>query len=423
MDPNHVPSSSSAHPHTDKYARAGKQGATSKSDGAHSPITRSARGSVSGPSQQEPFSLSAKQAHVVQHPIQIKVEDTSMEDQQIKEHGNRHAWPGSQPPWLTLPMASASRLPDLVSHPPELSPLDLLPNGAIKRVHPPRLDLKAPDYRSPLLTSVPLIRTSTPIDRNNFYTVPGSSAPRIKRTVRASSLPTGDPGFNKKRRTADGALDICTPSEPREYTYRKPERGRSLRALTAARFAMPQLNPDFRFSRSIPMRPPRLQINARSEPPINLESLRTLDSREIIKNNQLRHDLLFDTLAFRPINLQAIRTSVEEGKIVTAASGAPGGEHYVQSICNVTEMYWESIAMEVATGCRCIRWEIESGIKPDNAGIKNRTLVEECLCQKWMPGKTEEQWWSSQANSGWPSRIPVLISCEYFSCLKDIADI
>jgi hypothetical protein len=255
-----------------------------------------------------------------------------------------------------------------------------------------------PESYPPLFTRTPLNLPHTPIEQMSFHTIADipaattpatpattstSSSTATKRSVRALSLPFDDLEYCKRRRTLES-----TPKS-RERIFRRPER-RVAQGVSRHPDPLPVPNPGW-----VPMRrSKRTLMSANLDPPINLKSLSILDATSIIRNGQLRHDLLFEPLAFRPINTKALRSSIQKGLVVTA--------HSARATCDVTEMFWDSLRIEIETGCRCSRWTADDNNK--------RVRVDECVCGKWEPYLTEDQWWDNQRFTGWPSRIPPMIT-------------
>jgi hypothetical protein len=158
-------------------------------------------------------------------------------------------------------------------------------------------------------------------------------------------------------------------------------------------------------------------IVASHNPPINNKTLRSLDAHEILKQPQLRHDLLFDTLAFRPINSSVSGTYSETimsgAEIAAESSVVASGTTLEKRVCTVTDMYWESIEMEINTGCRCTRWQVPIGLQLDVKGIKGKERMMDCVCGKWRADMKEDDWWLFQKDSRtWSSRLPELIKSE-----------
>lgn len=130
------------------------------------------------------------------------------------------------------------------------------------------------------------------------------------------------------------------------------------------------------------------------EPPVSLRSLRVLDSSEVLRLPQMRHDLLFDNYGFRPINTSMTLASTQYGLHAAQRSQIVRPS----PPCLITDRYWACIRAEVDYGCRCTRWESSS----PSARIK------ECICGRWKDGASEATWWK-ESRATWPSRLPKLI--------------
>lgn len=297
-------------------------------------------------------------------------------------------------------------------------------------------------FGSPLLTSEPLNRSASThpsphLSSNAPSSLPvpivsGQPRPAAcqatdrpgglgKRRLRASSLPNADPIFKRRK----SLVDIPTPSERwcRALTIRRPNGA-------AAKFQLQQQRARELGQRLLAGRPPpwsryfeQLVVAAR-QPPINVRSLRGLDAHEILKQPQLRHDLLFDTLAFRPINLpsqtpvQLLSPTLPSPGLTTYGSGSATSATH--EICHIMDMYWETIEAEITTGCRCTRWLTPGSLAPfgrsrsasaDTLAPRQRVL--ECVCGGWREDLCEEQWWVMQQHCRqWPSRLPELVRSE-----------
>ena len=146
-------------------------------------------------------------------------------------------------------------------------------------------------------------------------------------------------------------------------------------------------------------------IVAAKRPPINIDSLRDHDMTEILKDRQVRHDLLFDILAFRPARMTAPFLLADSGTV----------RPVTPRIASVfADMYWDSIAAELASGCRCTMWKA-IGCEGEMARFgewAKTERVNSCVCGKWMRGLSEVEWWERQARSGWLSRLPELVKSQ-----------
>jgi len=147
-------------------------------------------------------------------------------------------------------------------------------------------------------------------------------------------------------------------------------------------------------------------IVASRGPPINVNTLKSLDANEILRNPQLRHDLLFDALAFRPVSLPPVAT-VQDGTLPAADPATDA--HASAAVANI---YWESIADEIFSGCRCARWRVTGAEgRIDAASLVAKKKESGCVCGGWRLDMTESRWWTMQ-ESRWQSRLPELIKSE-----------
>ncbi|ODN96511.1 hypothetical protein L198_04225 [Cryptococcus wingfieldii CBS 7118] len=247
---------------------------------------------------------------------------------------------------------------------------------------------KCPNPHSSLLTSTPLNRTCLSANHSpcTSPTPPPAqmASSGVKKRTRSNSLPCPNP-----------------PKRPKTIAYPPPTRPPSPRSLRHP------MRPQHPF-RGAPAREAMFHcVVAGRSPAINTKSLKTLDAVEILKNKQLRHDLLFDTLAFRPVNAGP----QGEGKVgryagVVSTSAVPVVDPSTSNV--VTELYWQSVDAELKWGCRCTRWSLPEGtssLKGD--ALRNLVRVHKCLCGQWRPELSERQWWAK--TKAWPSRLPELI--------------
>ncbi|WWC67548.1 uncharacterized protein I206_101457 [Kwoniella pini CBS 10737] len=293
----------------------------------------------------------------------------------------------------TQPLASSSRCPSPHHISIELSDTTI-------QSHSPRpYPTDAPS--SSLLTSEPLNRTASANASPTMHT-PEPSPPRRKRH-RACSLPTATPIFKRRK----SRHDTPTPSEIWQRTY---ETGRtSPTKIQRQKAAAAELGRVLRSNRQIKAVATTQEqhcVVACRQPAINVSSLRTLDATEILKNPQLRHDLLFDSLAFRPVNLPyEVPSKPGYAEIVTGGK-TPVVDPRASSF--VADMYWDSIAEELSTGCRCVRWSMpKNQTKLVGRMVEKLERIPQCLCGRWRRDLTENEWWSRAAV--WPSRLPELI--------------
>ena len=276
---------------------------------------------------------------------------------------------------------------------------------ATRIVHPPPIDVSVAVSETdvaPLFTHKPLDLPKTPVEQLSFRTTTehNTTASALKRDKRASSLPFDDLDYYKRRRTV--VANFRSYRRPGEFAMKK---GADHMARSSTRGPA---NPPPRQA-WVPVKRGRILLHANLEPPITLRTLSSVDASAILRNGQLRHDLLFESLSFCPFNTNVLKAQLARGRPMTAHSAA--------ELCDITEMYWESIAREIETGCRCSRWTIEEG-----APYTSRTLMDECLCGKWKPEYTETQWWEHQRTKSWPSRIPFLISGESIISVSVLAE-
>lgn len=142
-------------------------------------------------------------------------------------------------------------------------------------------------------------------------------------------------------------------------------------------------------------------------PPINLQSMRSLDARHVLQDPQIRHDGLFDSIGFLPAS------SFQPASVLPCSALAPQLvlEARIRDI--TSEMYWESVRAELRDGCRCTRWVVPKDASwPHGLAIDRRVKMRDCICGKWMTDKSERQWVKAQHDNIYASRLPALFSSE-----------
>ncbi|KAK8846649.1 hypothetical protein IAR55_005736 [Kwoniella newhampshirensis] len=292
----------------------------------------------------------------------------------------------------TQPLASSSRCPS-----PHHITMD------IPSVEDPTPSNYQSYPSSSLLTSAPLNRTASanPSPSPAMHFPEPSPMPTRQKRSRAASLPTATPVFKRRK----SGHDTPTPSDAWPRTYEKERRMPS--KIDHQRTAAADLGRRLLGNRSAKASAEEQHcVVACRQPAINIHSLRSLDALEILKNPQLRHDLLFDSLAFRPVNLPYEFASKSGYAEVFTGGNTPVVDPRASSV--VTDMYWDTIAEELATGCRCVRWRMpKSSVQSDGSALGKLERIPSCLCGRWRKDLNEKEWWSRAAV--WPSRLPELI--------------
>ncbi|CAK9784331.1 hypothetical protein CC85DRAFT_291709 [Cutaneotrichosporon oleaginosum] len=133
---------------------------------------------------------------------------------------------------------------------------------------------------------------------------------------------------------------------------------------------------------------------AAREPPVNMSSLKILDTSEVLRLPQMRHELLFENISFLPVRPPAHSPSTSYALLSTHRSQivdpSPATEEF--------DRYWACIRAEIEQGCRCTRWD----------GPGSTASIKGCICGRWTPGLSEAKWWR-ESRAVWPSRLPTLI--------------
>lgn len=124
-------------------------------------------------------------------------------------------------------------------------------------------------------------------------------------------------------------------------------------------------------------------------PPIGLATLKELDLGEILRNPQLRHDIVFDPVSFSSSSLFPIWSLVRASHMTDKAcdknlvfrpnfDGTRG-----QKKIEASDRYWAAVEREITTGCRCTVFNEAGQMLPcvcHGAGLA--TLAVDALCQR-----------------------------------------
>ncbi|GAA5956171.1 hypothetical protein JCM3765_005480 [Sporobolomyces pararoseus] len=237
------------------------------------------------------------------------------------------------------PLNRSASLPSLSSCPTTAA------SSSPAQIAPPQSHLSPlSTSSSPPTKSVPFFSTSTP-----------ASIPCPSRHRRSRSLPTLFSFAKRASHSPSPTIGSCTPFRPPQ---RRPTQSRAalndrstrdpvippLRTSTAETIPGPRIPSRQALSPSdiVDLHAeilgrngndsPSHLVTASLSPPISRNTLRELDLQEVMRNAQLRHDVVFDpNLMFRP-NFDGERG---ERKRILA------------------EQYWTAVSREIFDGCRC----------------------------------------------------------------------
>lgn len=110
-------------------------------------------------------------------------------------------------------------------------------------------------------------------------------------------------------------------------------------------------------------------------PPITKETMKELDLSEVLQCRQLRHDVVFDVnLAFRP-NLDGDRYEFPPPTCYYPADFKNSGDRKREA----ADRYWEALARELDTGCRCTTYPHPPSAAALHLGKKSLSLP--CICR------------------------------------------
>ena len=253
-----------------------------------------------------------------------------------------------------------------------------------------------PQFRR-LLTSGPLNRSISPIASPTLpLNLPSRTTTSKRKRPRSVSLPSPT-SYPKRHRSRPCSFNKWQSSLGNASSHPSGDCGRQARAAGSWN------DFDAPIQQGSSIRKGYRICIAVQRPLINTETLRQTDTSELLQDRQLRHDLLFNNVAFRSTGMTAPTPLAESGAIRQVTSQVTSRTASVRA-----DMYWDSIAAEISSGCRCTRWKAKLGTweKPER--------VNSCVCGKWMRNLSEEGWWEcNQVGSRWRSRLPELVKSEF----------
>ncbi|KAI6030931.1 T-complex protein 11-domain-containing protein [Pisolithus orientalis] len=240
-----------------------------------------------------------------QHPAisQDAHTPTTSDDILVGDNSVAHYAPRQPPssPWLSTDTAHAV-------WPSESSPTDPSPSSPLS----PSSPTADPSLRSPKRSRVDASHLPSPPKRN--LRIPERQSPS-----RTSFVPPSPTRRSRKRPEHRGALSSPSQTTSHPFTLRID----SCFLPTDASHLL--VHPPYPIDLSSPHIPSL-------HPLINRQTLKELDLSAILRNPQLRHDLMFDAgLQFRPTSGRRKR--------------------------DLSDRYWRAVAQELETGCTCISFD------------------------------------------------------------------
>lgn len=243
-----------------------------------------------------------------QHPISQDA-PTSADDILVGDNTVAHYAPRQPPssPWLSTDTARAV-------WPSESSPTDSSPSSPLSPSDSPTTD---PSLRSPKRSRVDTSHAHLPPSKRHLR-IPERQLPS-----RASLVPSSPTRRSRKRPEHRGALSSPSHSTSHPLTLRID----SCFLPTDASHLL--VHPPYPYP--IDLSSPHIPS---LHPLINRQTLKELDLSAILRNPQLRHDLMFDAgLQFRPTSGRRKR--------------------------DLSDRYWRAVAQELETGCTCISFDLQ----------------------------------------------------------------
>ncbi|KAI6166543.1 T-complex protein 11-domain-containing protein [Pisolithus thermaeus] len=242
-----------------------------------------------------------------QHPISQDV-PTTADDILVGDNTVAHSAPRQPPssPWLSTDTAHAV-------WPSESSPTDSSPSSPLS----PSSPTTDPSLRSPKRSRVDTSHAHLPPAKRHLR-IPERQSPS-----RASLIPSSPTRRSRRRPEHRGAPSSPSQTTPHPFPLRMDS------------YALP---PDASQLLIHPPYPYPIDLSSPHipslHPLINRQTLKELDLSAILRNPQLRHDLMFDAgLQFRPTSGRRKR--------------------------DLSDRYWRAVAQELETGCTCISFDLQ----------------------------------------------------------------
>ncbi|KAI6129810.1 T-complex protein 11-domain-containing protein [Pisolithus croceorrhizus] len=242
-----------------------------------------------------------------QHPISQDV-PTTADDILVGDNTVAHSAPRQPPssPWLSTDTAHAV-------WPSESSPTDSSPSSPLS----PSSPTTDPSLRSPKRSRVDTSHAHLPPAKRHLR-IPERQSPS-----RASLIPSSPTRRSRKRPEYRAA-----PSSPSQTTSH-PFTLRIDSYFLPTDASQLLVHPPYPYP--IDLSSPHIPS---LHPLINRQTLKELDLSAILRNPQLRHDLMFDAgLQFRPTSGRRKR--------------------------DLSDKYWRAVAQELETGCTCISFDLQ----------------------------------------------------------------
>lgn len=228
---------------------------------------------------------------------------------------------------------------------------------------------------------------------------PGRSprSPQLLQPLGAANEVTPDQGGNSSRsRTRTAPLYRSTPLTSSIGAYATREQGMTPSSL-GRRLDITEYIPPL-------------------QPPITIHTISNLEAHELLKGVQVRHDLQFEDVAIRSPTVSTRKALHRARQQIEGSEVSPPNitraNQYHQSI-----MYWQTVEIEVTTGCRCVAWQVRNDHRSGAPGlIVQFRRSTGCVCGGWMPEMNAETWRNRIGTSAYPSRFMEMLTRESQPC-------
>lgn len=163
-------------------------------------------------------------------------------------------------------------------------------------------------------------------------------------------------------------------------------------------------------------------------PPIKASTLEKIKVLDLIAEPQVRHDLINPNpvVPMSYTNEVGPRMMASQSLTTTTVGMAQSWQHVAslrRSLVTWNEksdMYWKMLEVEVQTGCRCGQWITPLGGMPGfyrSDVDPTASSTQECLCGRWLPTLTQEQWQDVCDSGPYRSRIKPMVHGESFATM------